>query len=116
MLNKFRHPINIAVGTLLSAVFASVLTFLFQRSTLRGSLPLAFVVVLVLLSRYFGVGVSLTGSLAAAIVFAMFLFPPVGSVHVESDGARMNLGWMVLAAVTAAYLLYPTTPIDSGRH
>lgn len=116
MLNKFHRPVNAIIGTLLSAIFASVLTLLFHRSTLRGFLPLAFVVVLVLLSRKFGVSVSLTGSLTAAIIFAAFLFPPLGSTRVESEQARSSLGWMVLCAVAVSYLLYPKTPIDSGRH
>jgi len=115
MLKKFQRPISLTIGTLLSALFASVLTLLFHRSTLRGLLPLAFVVVLVLLSRHFGVSVSLTGSLTAAIIFALFLFPPIGSARVENEHARMNLGWMVLYAVTVSYLLYPKTPIDGGR-
>ncbi len=116
MLTKFHRPINAIIGTLLSAIFASVLTLLFHRSTLRGFLPLAFVVVLVLLSRRFGVSVSLAGSLIAAIIFAAFLFPPLGSTRVENEGARASLGWMVLCAVAVSYLLYPQSPIDSGHH
>lgn len=116
MLKKFHRPVNVLIGTLLSAVFASVLTLLFHRSTMRGFLPLAFVIVLVLLSRRFGVGVSLAGSLIAAIIFAAFLFPPLGSARVENEQARASLGWMVLCAVAVSYLLYPKTPIDSGRH
>lgn len=116
MRKNLRRSINIALGTLLSAVFASILSVLFYRSPMRGFLPLAFVVILVLLSRRFGVSVSLTGSLTAAIIFAMFLFPPLGSARVENEHARMNLGWMVLCAVAVSYLLYPRSPIDTGRH
>lgn len=116
MLKKFHQPINIAVGTMLSAAFASVFALLFHRSTFRGLLPLAFVVVLVLLSGRFGVSVSLTGSVTATIIFALFLFPPLGSTKVDNQSARMTLGWMILCAVAVSYLLYPKTPIDSGRH
>jgi K+-sensing histidine kinase KdpD len=115
MLTKFHRYINIAFGTLLSALLASVLALLFQRSAMRGFLPLAFVVVLVLLSRRFGVSVSLTGSLTAALIFALLLFPPLGSARVDNEHARMNLGWMILCAVAVSYLLYPKSPIDSGR-
>lgn len=115
MLKKLQSPIRLTIGTLLSALFASVFSLLFHRSTMRGLLPLAFVVVLVLLSRQFGVSVSVTGSLTAAIIFAIFLFPPLGSVRVEDQHPRMSLGWMVLCAVAVSYLLYPEAPIDSGR-
>jgi K+-sensing histidine kinase KdpD len=115
MIKKFHRPINVALGTILSAVLAGLLTFLFHRSTLRGFLPIAFIIVLVLLSRQFGFGVSLTGSLSAAIVFALFLFPPMGSTRVDSDAARMNIAWMILGAVAVSYLLYPSNPMDNSR-
>ena len=115
MIRKFHQPINLAAGTLLSAALAALLTFLFQRSTLRGFLPITFILVLVLLSRQFGFGVSLAGSLTAAIIFALFLFPPLGSTHVTSATARMNIAWMVLGAVAVSYLLYPANPMDDSR-
>lgn len=115
MIKRFHQPINLAMGTLLSAVLAALLAFLFHRSTLRGFLPIAFIVVLVLLSRQFGFGVSLAGSLSAAIIFSLFLFQPVGSAHVESDTARMNIAWMILGAVAVSYLLYPSNPMDDSR-
>jgi K+-sensing histidine kinase KdpD len=115
MIQRFNKPIKVAMGTLLSAVFAALLTFLFHKSAIRGVLPLAFIIVLVLLSRQFGFAVSLAGSLSAAIVFSLFLFPPVGSAHVESDAARMNIAWMILGAVAVSYLLYPGNPMDNSR-
>lgn len=116
MMKRFHQPINLAMGTVLSALLAALLTFLFHRSTLRGFLPIAFIVVLVLLSRQFGFGVSLAGSLSAAIIFALFLFPPLGSARIENDAARMNIAWMVLGAVALSYLLYPSNPMDNRRH
>lgn len=115
LIQRFQKPINLAVGTLLSAVLAALLTFLFHKSAIRGFLPIAFIVVLVLLSRQFGLAVSLAGSLSAAIVFSLFLFPPVGSARVENDAARMNIAWMILGAVAVSYLLYPTNPMDNSR-
>ncbi len=115
LIQRFQKPINIAVGTLLSALLAALLSFLFQKSTLRGLLPLAFILVLVLLSRQFGFAVSLAGSLTAAIIFSLFLFPPLGSAHIENDTARMNIAWMILGAVAVSYLLYATNPMDDSR-
>ncbi len=114
MIRRFNQPISLAMGTVLSAILAALLTFLFHHSTLRGILPIAFIVVLVLLSRQFGFGVSLAGSLSAAIIFALFLFPPLGSTRVENDAARMNIAWMILGAVAVSYLLYPN-PMDNSR-
>lgn len=107
-------PTQLAVGTLLSAALAVLVSMLFAKSTWRGALPLAFVFVLILLSRRFGVGVSVLGSVSASIVFALMLFTPVGSPSIESPDARMNLGWMVLGAVAVSYLLFPSD--HKGHH
>ncbi len=116
-IEHFRQPARLALGTLLSAALAILVSMLFARSAWRGILPLAFAAILILLSRRFGVGVSVTGSLAALVVFSLTLFTPLGSPRVESDAARANLGWMVLGAVTISYLLYPASENrNSGKH
>lgn len=109
---RYTSPLKVTLGTLLSAALAAISVLLFSRSTVRGFLPLAFAIVIVLLSRHFGVSVSLTGSLAAALIFSLFLFPPLGSTRVENEHARSSLGWMILLAVSASYLLYPGTPVN----
>ncbi len=108
MIKRYERPLSIVLGTGLSVMVAVFASILFARFPWRGVLPLAFVAVLLLLSKRFGVTVSLTGSLAAAAVFALMLFSPVGSPRVDSDSARMSLGWMILGAVALSYLLYPS--------
>ena len=115
MVTNYRRPLNVALGTVLSAVLAVVASFLFSRASWRGLLPLAFVAVLLLLARWFGVTVSLTGSLAAAVVFALMLFTPIRNVRVEDDTARMSLGWMIVSSVALSYLLYPASAASSRR-
>lgn len=109
-------PARLAIGTLLSAALAVLVSMLFARSTWRGVLPLAFVAVLILLSRRFGVAVSVTGSITAAIIFSLMLFTPLGSAAVESEAARTNLGWMVLGSVAISYLLYPGAREEKPQH
>lgn len=115
MVKKFQKPLNLALGTALSAVLAIMASILFARSTWRGLLPLAFVAVVLLLAKRFGVTVGLTGSVAAAIVFALMLFEPIRSFRIQDDTARMSLGWMVLGSVALSYLLYPTRTVSSRR-
>uniref|UniRef100_UPI003979B23F hypothetical protein n=1 Tax=Salmonella sp. SAL4434 TaxID=3159889 RepID=UPI003979B23F len=47
------------------------------------------------------------GSILAGLVFAWFLYAPLGSIRVNDSSARGNLGWMVLAAVAVSNLLFP---------
>jgi len=117
MVKKLQRPLNIALGTALCALLAVVASLLFARSSWRGLLPLGFVIVVLLLARRFGVTVSVTGSLAAAMIFAMMLFAPIRSPRIEDDTARMNLGWMIVGSVALSYLFYPTSrdALGSGR-
>jgi hypothetical protein len=48
----------------------------------------------------------------AAVIFSFFLFEPLHKVRVQSDAARANIGWMLLAGVALSYLLTgpPQTP------
>jgi K+-sensing histidine kinase KdpD len=111
-----QNPLNVALGTVLSAILALLASVLCSRSNLRGLLPLAFMAVVLVLARRFGVTVSLTGSIAAAIVFAITLFAPARSIRIVDADARMSLGWMILGSVALSYLLYPSRPNPHDRN
>lgn len=113
---KYQRPLNVVFGTALSALVAIAGSLFFARSSWRGLLPLMFVAVLVLLAGRFGVTVSLTGSLLAALIFSLMLFAPMGSTKIESASARASLGWMIIGSVAISYLLYPSQRVgSSGR-
>jgi hypothetical protein len=77
--------------------------------------PLAFSAVLLLTARGFGARAGIFGTLAAAFVFAEFLFSPMGSLRVASAAARSNLGWMLLIGIAFSLLFAPPFP-KSRRH
>ncbi len=106
---------RVAAGAALSSALALLASLLFSRSTWKTMLPLIFMAVLVLLSKRFGVGVSVFGSIIAAVIFALFLFSPVGSTRVENRAEKVNLAWMVVGAISVSYLLYPRTPASGER-
>ena len=97
-------------GLLLVLAAALITAGLFSHSTFRIFVPLGFVVVLIALAARFGLLVSVLGSVVAALVFAHRLYAPTGNLHVEELAARENLAWMILAAVTLSYLLFPPQP------
>ena len=115
MAKRLQGPLSVVLGTALSTVLAILASLLFARSTWRGLLPLAFVAIVLLLAKRFGVTVGLTGSVAAAVVFAVMLYAPLRSPRIEDDTARMSLGWMIVGSVALSYLLYPSHAVSSRR-
>ena len=115
IISKLQRPAYVALGTVLSVIAAILTSVLFGRSSWRGLVPLAFVAVLLILAKKFGVTVSLTGSIAAAVVFAGMLFAPLGSTKVQDYTARMNLGWMIVGSVALSYLLFPERAGSRGH-
>lgn len=106
-MRTFPAAARIAAGLLLSLAASLICVGLFAHTRLRLFVPLGFAVLLIVLAGRFGPLVSVLGSILAALVFAWFLYTPLGSVHVHEVTARENLGWMVLAAAVVSNLLFP---------
>jgi K+-sensing histidine kinase KdpD len=49
------------------------------------------------------------GTVLAALVFAVFLLPPRGTLHVANDVAKSNLAWMLLIGIAFSFLFAPPT-------
>ncbi len=97
-------------GSLFCGVSAAIVVAVAPAS---GWVPVAFVVVLLAASQLFGSRAGIVGSLIAAIVFAVWLYAPIGSVEVNNPEARMNLGWMILAGISLSFLFAsPAHPGD----
>ena len=69
--------------------------------------PLAFIPVIVVLSLVFGFQVSIFGSLISALIFAYFMFVPLGHVRIDNMTERSMIGWMLLGGIAVPYLLSP---------
>lgn len=68
-------------------------------------MPLLFIAVLFVAAMRFGAMSGIFGGLAAALIFAYFLFTPIGSLRVERSPARDNLGWMLLVGIPVSYFV-----------
>jgi len=97
--------IDVLIGTVLCAVTALIFTLAFLHVQNRVLLPLLFIAVLVLVSLRFSAWSAVFGGVAAALIFAYFLFLPVGSLRVDRAEARSNLGWMLLVGIPASYFV-----------
>jgi len=96
-------------GALLSGAGAGVATVLAANYTWRVFVPLAFTLVLLLISVAFGARAGMLGSMVAAAIFAAFLFPPLGNINVMDNGARSNIAWMLLIGFAFSFLFAPPT-------
>lgn len=71
--------------------------------------PLAFSLVLLVIALWFGTRAGVLATLLAAVIFAVFLLNPLGSLRVAESTGRANLGWMLLAGLAFSLLLAPPT-------
>jgi K+-sensing histidine kinase KdpD len=104
-----RHLLDSVAGALLSALAAAGASIVANGHTWEGSVPLAFVAILLVISLIFGARAGILGTLLAAIIFATLLFKPFGKLQVANDVARANLAWMLLLGISLSFLFAPST-------
>jgi K+-sensing histidine kinase KdpD len=92
--------LGLALFTLLS-VTAAVVT---RQTAYQNSVPLLFIILAALVAFLIGKRAAYLGLIAAAFVFAVVLFKPLGSWHVDDQGARINLAWMLMGGLAAAWI------------
>jgi K+-sensing histidine kinase KdpD len=98
-----------AIGGLLCALAAFGFSAAAGGHTWMNLAPLIFTAVLLITAAIFGARAGILGTVLAALVFAGFLFGPVGSIQVANDSARANLGWMLLIGIGFSFLFAPPT-------
>lgn len=102
------HPVvDALVGTFLAAITAAGASMIASGHKWEASVPLAFVVILLAISAVFGARAGVLGTLIAALIFAAFLFHPLGKLPVASAAARANLAWMLLSGISFSFLFAP---------
>jgi K+-sensing histidine kinase KdpD len=96
-----------ALGGLLCALAAVGFSAAAGGHAWKNEVPLIFTAVLLITAAVFGARAGILGTVLAALVFAGFLFGPVGSIQVANDSARANLGWMLLIGIGFSFLFAP---------
>lgn len=98
-----------AIGGLVCSLAAVALSAAAEGHTWKNLAPLIFTVVLLSIAALFGARAGILGTVLAALIFASFLFGPMGSIQVANDSARSNLGWMLLIGIGFSFLFAPPT-------
>lgn len=96
------------MGALLCVLGAVLASAIADGHSWRSTVPLAFTIVLLAVAVIFGARAGIFGSVLSALVFAGFLFTPLGSFRVVNDAARTNLGWMLLIGISFSFLFAPS--------
>lgn len=93
------------LGALVCSAAASLLIPIVRSTPVEGLVPFLFLAVIISIAIYFGSIAGMIGTLAAGLVFAVFLFRPIPSLVVDDLSARSNLIWMVFIGVILSELL-----------
>jgi K+-sensing histidine kinase KdpD len=119
MLSRKTHPnlflvLDTFIGALLCALAAGIVALAANGIPARPLVPLFFIAVIVLIALRFGALAGALGAFCATLIFAYFLFTPVGSFKVLKGDARTNLVWMLLIGVPAGYFAWATRTGSAG--
>ena len=104
-----------SLGTICCTVAAACLIPLFNASTAKAILPIPFLLIIVLVAFRFGRGAGALGTVAAAFVFAWFLYEPAG-LAVADPVAKSHLIWMLIIGVAISDLLTRFKASRMGGH
>jgi K+-sensing histidine kinase KdpD len=96
-----------AIGGLVCALAALALSAAANGHTWKNMAPLIFTGVLLVIAGLFGSRAGIIGTVVAAMIFASFLFSPLGNMQVADQSARSNLGWMMLIGIGFSFLFAP---------
>jgi K+-sensing histidine kinase KdpD len=92
------------LGLALFVSLALTAVFLTKQTHFQTSVPLLFIAIAAFVAFFIGKRAAYIGVLASAIIFAFMLFAPLGSWHVDAQDARVNLAWMIMGGLAAAWI------------
>ena len=101
-----RYWIETVAGAAACAALAAVVAA-FAPDPMARTAPIWFLIIIVALAWRYGAAAGIAGTLLAVLVFAIYLYAPIGSPFVANDAARQRLSWMLLAGIVSSYLLAP---------
>jgi len=103
-----RFLVDTLIGAVLCGILATVAAFFGLETAHKVLIPLAFSAVLLGIAWRFGFAAGVLGSFVAAVIFAVFLFEPLGALQVTAGKAKASLMWMVLIGVPGSFYFAPT--------
>ena len=102
-----RTKVKLITGIVVCCCAAILLSWVMKDPDTRLAAPLLCIFVVFLVAFRWGRAAAILGAAAANLIFAMFLFPPVGSIRISELDERMALVVLQSSAVFAALLIGP---------
>lgn len=99
---RFRLKPLVAIA--LCAGIAGYLCLLLTDVSARWIGPLLFLLAVIPIAHFWGTKTGILGAALAGLIFAVFLFPPIGSLAVQNAADRIILISFQLCAIGVAYL------------
>lgn len=96
--------VNAMIGAVLCAMAAVLCCSLWNESHVKFAIPIAFIGVVIAIGSKFGRAAGMLGCLVSAVLFACFLFQPLGSVAVATQKGRDSLNWLLLGGLSLSML------------
>jgi hypothetical protein len=109
------HRGAFSMGAICCTIAAACLIPVFYASTVKAFLPIPFLLIIVLVAFRFGRAAGVLGTIAAALLFALFLYEPPG-LGVSDPAARSHLMWMLIIGIVISDLLTRFKMSRIARH
>jgi len=87
------------LGAILCATLAVVVAVMGQSKPGKSILPIWFLAAVMLIIFRFGALAGILGTVISGIIFAVYLFEPLGRLAVHNEVQKDNLMWMVLVGI-----------------
>jgi K+-sensing histidine kinase KdpD len=87
------------LGTVLCGALAVAISLMGQGKPGKSTLPIWFLAAVMLIIFRFGSLAGVLGTIASGIIFAVYLFEPLGQLAVHNEVQKNNLIWMVLVGL-----------------
>lgn len=106
---------KVLLGTMLCGTLAVVVSVMGQTKPGKSALPIWFLAAVMLIIFRFGSLAGILGTIASGIVFAVYLFEPLGRLAVHDGVQKNHLMWMVLVGLALSIFGRPpeTKPASS---
>ena len=96
---RIREGFRPVLGTVLCAAVAALFSFTGQSQSGKSALPIWFLAVVMAIVFRFGSLAGALGTILSGMIFAAYLFEPLGRLAVHNTDQKNNLMWMVLVGL-----------------
>lgn len=90
-------------GLFICTAAAKAFILLFHNMRDNTLVPLFFLLVVGVVAWFLGTWAAILGLVTGSVIFAVFLFPPVGKLLIASEAARVNVAVMLIFGIGIAY-------------